>query len=171
MAYDYDELYRTTPYALGEPTGVIADFFKQLDAGSLSVLDIGCGQGRDALFLARMGHSVLGVDLSSHGIDQLLTDARREKLSIEGVVADLAQYCPDRMFDVVLIDRTLHMLNEAERHGALARLLNAVKSGGWLLIADERSNLPGFQNVLAEHGADWRPHTAKRGYLFVQRQS
>ncbi|ASP33229.1 bifunctional 2-polyprenyl-6-hydroxyphenol methylase/3-demethylubiquinol 3-O-methyltransferase UbiG [Labrenzia sp. VG12] len=170
MAYDYDELYRTTPHALGEPTGVIADFFKQLGTGSLSILDIGCGQGRDALFLARLGHSVTGVDLAPHGIEQLLADARLERLAIEGVVADLAQYSPDRAFDVVLIDRTLHMLSETERLDALSRLLTAVKIGGWLLIADEKSNMPGFQKVLAEHGASWKPHTAKRGYLFVQRQ-
>jgi len=169
MAYDYDELYRTTPHALGEPTGVIADFFRQLaPATNLSILDIGCGQGRDALFLARMGHTVTGVDLSPNGIDQLLADAQREKLAIEGVVANVAEYVPDREFDVVLFDRTLHMLDEPDRLRALGRLLEAVKTGGWLLIADERSNIAGFQSVLADHGGVWTPHTVERGYLFVQ---
>ena len=58
MAYDYDKLYRSTPRALGEPTELFVDFFKHQAEESLRVLDVGCGQGRDALFIARMGHCV-----------------------------------------------------------------------------------------------------------------
>ncbi|WP_422376777.1 class I SAM-dependent methyltransferase [Roseibium sp.] len=169
MAYDYELLYRETPHALGEPTQAFVDFFNRLDASGLSVLDVGCGQGRDALFIARLGHSVTGVDLSSSGIEQLGADAVRENLPIRGVVADLEHYAPEEDFDIVLIDRTLHMLDEPVRLDLLKRLLPAVKAGGWLLIADEKSNIAGFQNVLDDHSANWVPVLAKRGYLFVKR--
>ena len=169
MAYDYDELNRSTPHALGDPTAQFVDFFKDVDGSGLSVLDVGCGQGRDALFIARLGHSVTGVDLSPNGIEQLVAEGAREGLAIKGVVADLTDYVPDRAYDIVLIDRTLHMLEEAKRLAALGRLLKAVKPGGWLLIADEKSNIPGFQNVLNEHAAGWTAALAKRGYLFVTR--
>ena len=45
MAYDYDELYRTTPNALGAPTKAISDFVEKLDTGPMRILDVGCGQG------------------------------------------------------------------------------------------------------------------------------
>lgn len=39
------------------------------------MLDLGCGQGRDALLFARAGHRLLGVDVSSVGIEQMRATA------------------------------------------------------------------------------------------------
>jgi len=52
----------------GQPFPEFVQFFVDFDQVNASVLDLGCGQGRDALFIARMGHDVLGVDLSPTGI-------------------------------------------------------------------------------------------------------
>ncbi|MCK8464200.1 class I SAM-dependent methyltransferase [Aliiroseovarius sp. S1339] len=169
MAYDYDKLYAETPAALGEPAPVFLKFFQQLESTDARVLDLGCGQGRDALPIARLGHRVVGVDLSPNGIKELSEIADREKLRVDGVVADLRTYQPDGLFDVVLIDRTLHMLAEEPRLLVLERMLDHVAARGWVLIADETSNIDGFKRVLSDHQADWQPDLDKRGYLFVRR--
>ncbi|MGR3758613.1 class I SAM-dependent methyltransferase [Roseobacteraceae bacterium NS-SX3] len=169
MAYDYDKLYRGTPNALGSPSPAFVAFFNALDEKGLRVLDVGCGQGRDALFIARLGHSVTGVDISPHGIKDLTAAAAREDLDIEGHVADLAAFRPSGLFGIILIDRTLHMLAEADRLAVLARLLEHAAPGGWVLIADERANLPGFRDVFAASPADWQTVKDERGYLFMRR--
>lgn len=169
MAYNYDELYQSTPDALGVPTKVFVDFFARYDQKNARVLDIGCGQGRDALFIARAGHRVVGVDLSRNGIRDLTNAAAKEGLPVEGIVADLETFTPKGMFDVLLIDRTLHMLDETPRHAVLARLIDAVSPGGWALIEDERSNITGMKAVFAIHDADWQITIEKRGTLFLQR--
>ncbi|HHC30170.1 MAG TPA: class I SAM-dependent methyltransferase, partial [Rhodobacterales bacterium] len=133
------------------------------------VLDIGCGQGRDALFIARAGHAVVGVDLSPNGIGDLKAAAQREHLAIDGIVADITTFAPPGTFDIILIDRTLHMLAEAARLTVLARLLDHVTPKGWVLIADERANIAGFQQVIADHRAAWLTERAKGGTLFVRR--
>lgn len=150
MAYDYDKLYGSTAQALGDPTQIFVDFFAQHSGTPLRVLDVGCGQGRDAIFIARHGHSVVGVDLSPNGIRDLTQAATDENLDITGITADLTTYTPDGTFDVVLIDRTLHMLAKDDRLAALTRLIPTVVENGWVLIADEKSNMPGFQTVLAK---------------------
>lgn len=170
VAYDYDTLYGETPWALGEPTPAIVAFFEQLPKTPLRVLDVGCGQGRDALFIARLGHHVLGVDLSANGIGDLTRMASRQGLPIEGVVADIVSFVPDGDFDVVLIDRTLHMLTEAERLAVLARLIDHVVPGGLVLIADEPSNMAGFRAVLEKSDAEWDCELDRRGHLFVRRR-
>jgi SAM-dependent methyltransferase len=169
MAYDYDKLYGETRDALGEPTAIFVDFFDQLEQQGVRVLDIGCGQGRDAIFIARKGHRVVGVDISQNGIRDLKEVAARENLPIEGVVADIAAYEPDRLFDIVLIDRTLHMLARQERLSVLGRLLNHVDQQGWVLIADETSNIDDFKGVVSEHPADWQTDFSRCGNLFLRR--
>lgn len=154
---------------MGEPTQVFVDFFEGLSDPNLRVLDIGCGQGRDALFIARMGHRVVGVDLSPNGIRDLNAAAAAENLDIEGIVADIVTFDPAGAFDVVLIDRTLHMLGEADRLAVLKRLIAVVPKGGWVLIADEASNMAGFRGVLASSPATWATTYEKGGTLFVQR--
>jgi len=169
MVYDYNKLYGTTKAALGEPTQVFVDFFHRLKRDRLRVLDVGCGQGRDALFIARLGHSVVGVDISANGIDDLVNAARLENLEISGITADITRFTPDGDFDVVLIDRTLHMLAEAERLEALGRLVDHVSPDGWLLIADERANIAGIKRCLASQNGNWEIDFEKNGYLFARK--
>ena len=51
-----------------------------------SIINLGYGQGRDALFIARKGRSVLGVDKAQTGIEQMLEEAESEKLAVVGVM-------------------------------------------------------------------------------------
>ncbi|GKY87646.1 class I SAM-dependent methyltransferase [Sinisalibacter aestuarii] len=169
MSYDYDKLYGEKREALGPPTPVFVEFFDRYRPENARVLDLGCGQGRDALFIARRGHRVVGVDLSPNGIRDLTAAATAERLAVEGIVADIAAFTPAGLFDIVLIDRTLHMLGRAMRLSVLSGLLDHVAPEGWLLIADEPSNIADFAALIAGHGADWRTETRKRGYLFLHR--
>ncbi len=171
MAYDYDKLYGDTPNALGGPATLFTTFFDAFDQQNARVLDVGCGQGRDALFVARRGHRVVGVDLSPNGIRDMQTVAEREGLAIEGIVADLVTFHPDGVFDVVVIDRTLHMLSQADQCAVLKVLLDHVDVKGWVLISDEKSNISGFRDVIAAHESDWCTEHANAGNLFVRRSS
>ena len=130
MACNYEALYENTPDALGAPTQVFVDFFQSRSDTVLHVLDVGCGQGRDALHIARAGHSVVGVDLSPHGVQAMVAAGQSEGLPIEGDVTDICDYTPSDTFDVVLIDRTLHMLVESTRLAVLKVLLDHVNDQG-----------------------------------------
>lgn len=169
MAYDYDKLFAQTPNALGQPTALFVDFFARHAPNPCRVLDIGCGQGRDTLFIARAGHTVVGVDLSPNGIRDLMAAALNEQLAVDGIVADITTFAPPGAFDIILIDRTLHMLAKAARFTVLARLLDHVTPTGWVLIADERANISGFQQVFADHRAAWQTERARGGTLFMRR--
>ena len=177
MSTKYEELYRATPHALGEANPDVIAFFEGREP--LRALDIGCGQGRDALAIARLGHQVHGVDISPAGIAQMRDEAAEDGLPVSGHVADIRSYAPDTAYDVLLIDRTLHMLpDEAERIAVFTRLLTALKRSGWLLLLDEPSNMAGFAAALDRDAATWRRLSAGRqregrrpvtGILFAQR--
>ncbi len=169
MAFDYDKFYEENPSGLGDPTQIFVDFFKERAGAPLRVLDLGCGQGRDALFIARLGHSVVGVDISPNGIRELIATAKKESLDIEGITADIVTFVPQGQFDVVLVDRTLHMLPEAPRLEVLERLVQSISEDGWVLIADETSNIPRFKEVLETSAFSWKIELAVRGNLFARR--
>lgn len=170
MAYDYDKLYGETANALGNPTAEFVSFFDQYNQAGAKILDIGCGQGRDALFMARLGHSVVGVDCAPNGIKDLITAAKKEQLKVEGVVADITNYQPDGLYDIVIVDRTLHMLPESSRLLVLFRLLDYVIENGWFLIADETSNIDEFEQTMAGHFANWIIENPKPSFLFAHRK-
>lgn len=69
----------------------------------------------------------------------------------------------------MLIDRTLHMLDESERLALLARLLDHVVPNGHVLIADEPSNIAGVRLVIARNLETWHETYVKGGSLFLQR--
>ena len=74
----------------------LLSFFENYDDECATVHDSGCGQGRDALFIARKGQSVLGVDTAQSGIEQMLEEAESEKLAVDGVITDITNYeAPD----------------------------------------------------------------------------
>jgi len=155
MTTNYETWYRAHPEGLGPQTAEIASLIAKHVPPGVRVLDIGCGQGRDALPLARAGFEVVGVDIAPTGIADMLAAAEREALPVTGIVADLTGFTPEGHFGLLLCDRTLHMLSAPSRTAVLARLLAAVAPGGSCLIADEPANMAGLRAVIAADPAGW----------------
>jgi SAM-dependent methyltransferase len=119
-------------------------------------LDLGCGNGRNLIFLAQTyGMRGVGYDISSEAIKlagrasadlPIVYTAR----SIEGAI-DL----PDGSVDVVLDMMTSHFLKEREREALRAEILRVLKPSGWLFyksfLADQDLHV---RRLLKENPAD-----------------
>ena len=99
--------YYKTLNLFGDPYPELIDFFRDYELRG-KVLDIGCGQGRNAIALARLGYSVTGIDNSSVGIEQMNTIAKAENLKVNGLVEDIYTYDGYADFDIVLLDSMFH---------------------------------------------------------------
>jgi tellurite methyltransferase len=84
---DWDERYRRGEHATTEPNPLIVRAAETLTPGR--ALDIACGAGRHALFLARRGWRVTAVDASTVGIEITRERARGLGVWIDARVADL----------------------------------------------------------------------------------
>lgn len=171
MPTDYEKFYQKQRHALGKPTQEFVLFFDTYDRSKADVLDLGCGQGRDALFIARLGHRVVGVDISPTGIAQLLEDAESEDLSIEGHVADLSNYQASGDYDVVVVDRTLHMLDEDIRIRVLHQISLATRDKGFVLIADEKSNMLGIKQFFQDDKHNWEIVQDGKSFISLQKST
>jgi SAM-dependent methyltransferase len=100
----WDERFDTPEYVYGTtPNHFLEKVSKNIPAGS--VLCIGEGEGRNAVFLAERGHAVTAVDASSVGLRKAAELAASRGVSIETVHADLADYPiePERWAGIVSI--------------------------------------------------------------------
>ena len=111
--------------------GPVADL---LPAAPARVLDVGAGSGRDASWLAEMGHSVLAVEPSATFRAE---GARRHPdpaISwIEDQLPDLGRVSGP--FDVVLLSAVWQHVRPEDRSAAFARLTGLLAPGGLLLIS------------------------------------
>jgi tellurite methyltransferase len=113
---------------IGQPEPSLLEFLPMLPQGS--VLDVAAGKGRHSIVLARHRMRVVATDWSEVGLKSLLSVARKERLSIEAVGADLEQSLPFRAqtFDLVV------NINFLAR--ALFPLLKSVLRIGGMLFFD-----------------------------------
>jgi SAM-dependent methyltransferase len=119
----------------------LADVVGDLAPGR--ALDLGCGEGGDAVWLAERGWSVVAVDIS----DTALGRSREAAVSrgvddrIELVQMDLSDDFPDGSFDLVSA-QFLHSTVYLDRKKALTNALAALRPGGLLVIVDHGSAPP-----------------------------
>jgi tellurite methyltransferase len=74
----------------------------------LKLLDIGCGEGRNAVFFARNGYEVHAFDISEKGLEKTGRLARQAGVSIHTFQADLNEFRLSEPFDVLFSTGTLH---------------------------------------------------------------
>jgi tellurite methyltransferase len=84
----WDERYREGAYEdRTHPTALLASWIDRLPRGR--ALDVACGAGRNALFLASKGYAVDAVDISAVALERGRADAERLGFSIRWLCADL----------------------------------------------------------------------------------
>jgi SAM-dependent methyltransferase len=98
-----------------------------LDIGS--ALDLACGEGRNAIWLARQGWDVTGVDFSPVGIEKAREVAGNAP--VDWIVADVTAFAPDEKFDVVMIFYVHLAPPDMER--LFSRAIAALAPGGTLV--------------------------------------
>jgi len=87
----WDERYSTEDYAYGtKPNKFLEENFNQIPKGR--VLSLAEGEGRNAVFLAKQGYSITAVDGSLVGLKKARKLAEENKVVVEFVHADLADY-------------------------------------------------------------------------------
>ena len=104
-------------------------------------LDLACGEGRNALWLAERGWTVTGVDYSAVAIEKARRRAHDEGADVDFVCADLLEYQPSpSAYDLVLV---LYLqLPSPDRRLVLSRAAGAVATGGtFLLVGHDVANM------------------------------
>jgi len=128
----WDDMYRGADQLMsGNPNGVLVTEVTDLAPGQ--ALDVGCGEGADAIWLARRGWQVTALDISRTALDRAAAAAPELSDRVAWTRTDLAVTPPPAAaFD--LVSAQYFPLLRRPGHTALRGLLDAVAPGGTLLF-------------------------------------
>ena len=129
---DYDRRYGTKEYYWGlMPNTICYDIMKILPPiKPYRVLDLGCGEGKDAVFFAKCGYDVTAFDVSEQGIEKAKRLAEYNDVQVNFFKADIFDYCPDREYDIIFCSGVLHFISPTERKGLCGRLKQHTAENG-----------------------------------------
>ncbi len=131
----YNQAYQRPGPLFGlRPDPALAQVVRR-HAPSGRALDIGAGDGRHSVFLARSGFLVEAVDVSEQAVGKLRQLARRGHLPIEPRVGD----CSHRgviagPYDMIVADTVLGHFEPDQARCVGARIAHALAPGGWLFV-------------------------------------
>lgn len=132
VAADYDDRYNTKEYYWGlKPNRICYDIMKILPPiKPYRVLDIGCGEGKDAVFFAKCGYAVTAFDISKQGIEKAKKLADYNNVEVKFFKADIFDYRPDTEYDIIFSSGVLHFLPQTERENFCASLKSHTSESG-----------------------------------------
>lgn len=82
----------------------------------LKLLDIGCGEGKDAVFFARNGYKVTAFDIADAGIEKTKRLADKAGVQVDVFKADLLDFRLDTPYDILFSNGVLHYINPEIRN-------------------------------------------------------
>jgi SAM-dependent methyltransferase len=128
----WDDRYRESDRIWsGNPNTVLVREVTGMTPGR--ALDLGCGEGADAIWLARRGWRVTAVDISGVALERAARHAAEVVDRIDWQRHDLATSFPTGRFDLVSA-HFLHSLGDMPREEILRKAAGAVAGGGVLLV-------------------------------------
>ncbi len=105
--------------------------FESLFEKQWKVLDVGCGEGQNALYLAKQGFvNINAFDLSENGIKKLRALADINNVELNSFVGDLTKYQFETKFDLIMSFGTLHFVEKEEWKAFINRAKENTNVGG-----------------------------------------
>lgn len=130
----WNDRYSVGQYVYGtEPNDFVEAAAENWLVGQREVLDLGAGEGRNAVHLARQGHTVTAVDYSADGLRKSEDLAAEAGVRITTIEADMRDWTPDRTWDAVVV-AFLHLAPDEQPR--LYTLIQQCLSPGGLLVGE-----------------------------------
>ena len=129
----FNEKYKISPGLFGGgPMPIVESALKYISGGD--VLELGVGNGRNALYLLSKSFDVTGVDVSKEGLEVLRQEAgKNPKLHL--VESDVLKFSSDKKYDLVLAIGLLHFLSLEDIKLLVKRIKEWTRPGGLNVIA------------------------------------
>jgi ubiquinone/menaquinone biosynthesis C-methylase UbiE len=173
VAQFFRTAYRgNAPWDIGRPQGAFIELERE---GMIKgkVLDVGCGTGENALFLASKGHEVWGVDIVELAIERAKAKNRRRGLGAHFLVGDALQLeTLGTTFQTVIDCGFFHILDDEDRGRYVTSTSSVIKPGGtfhMLCFSDKATMVSGPRHLTEQeiiHSfAGWKVRSIRESHF------
>jgi len=109
---------------------------KWKEAGHKSILDLGAGMGRNAIYFAKQGFEVSAIEISDYAVEHMKSWAEKENLEIDAVVGDMHSLpYNDNSFDCLFEYHTIRHTDSTGIRKIIAEIERVVKPGGEVYLS------------------------------------
>ena len=121
----WNQRYASDDYRKSNPVDLLHDWAPRLKPGK--ALDIACGAGRNAIYLAALGFEVTAIDISAEGLKLAKQDAEAQQLSVKWIEQDFDE-TPEVIgsYDLIAVFWFVNM-------PLISRLCDQLNPGGYLI--------------------------------------
>ena len=133
---NYNEIYSTSNTLYGiKPSQILSLIWKNFLPNS-KILDLGCGQGIDSLFLSKNGFSVTAIDSSDVAIKQIKIKKDEFKLdNLELICGDINDFNIEKnKYQVIICRNVLNFLDKDKAREILNDLQDNIRKGSYIII-------------------------------------
>jgi tellurite methyltransferase len=128
----YENDYRKEEYFWGVSPSVMCLKVLELmpPERPLKLLDIGCGEGKDAVFFARCGYDVSAFDVSEAGLEKTRKLAEKARVHVRTFRANLWDYRLNEQYDILYSSGVLHYIKPELRDEIMTNYKSHVSENG-----------------------------------------
>lgn len=117
-----------------EPNVTLREFENLLNSKS-RIIEAGCGEGQNVLYLAKQGYQyVEAFDLSEHAIEKVKRRCSVDGLALNAFTADLTAYRFEKTYDMVMSFGTLHFVEKDAWKSFIDRAKKSTNAGGFHIM-------------------------------------
>ena len=143
---NYEKWYETDDYYWGtEPAKLCYELLDLMPpTKNVKVLDIGCGEGKDAVFMAKHGYDVYAFDITENGIAKTRRMAKENNVEINAFVADINDFKIDQKFDIIYSTGTIQYLDDDKIDSFFRKVQDMTNDNGinWFNVFVDKPFIP-----------------------------
>ena len=157
----FEKIYKNKKFKFEEDSYIVNKILKLKKRGS--ILDLGCGEGGNSIFLAERGFKVTLVDISKTAIKKIKNELNKRNIKAEIICKDLNNFHINKNFDVIISLAVFHFLNRKKTINLIKEMKKRTNKAGVNIIVGFLDNTSGKtssfylkKNELKKLYSDWK---------------
>ncbi len=140
------------------------------------VLDLGMGEGRNALYFASKGYSTVGIDISETAVNRCQRYATESGFIVEAKVENLIDYpLEENAYSLIILANVLNFFNDDEIELIIKKVKNGLIKGGLIYIDVFDVNDPGYKKHIVnckmiKESTFYRPKSDSSIHFFTKNE-
>jgi len=168
----WNSLYSSKDFFGTGPTKLAKLAESLLDKKIMNILEIGCGQGRDAIFFSTLGHNVHGFDISVNAVNYVKSIKESMKLeNLNVFVHDVEKPLPfkEDSFDFIYSNLALQFFDVGRLSQILGNISSVIKKNSLFLFSTKKfgDKYYDFGNKISENAFEYKGITR---YFFTEKE-